>query len=247
MFPSTSVRAGVATAARTALLATAAMMVWGSTGRPSGQAPSSAPGPQPAAPAAPTQTLDWASQTFATQCSGCHGDALQGARAGSLLDDKWIYGGDDDSLARTIREGRPEADMPGFASALDEPRIRELVAMIRTTAVRGKARRRRAPPPRSTAWSRARGTRSGSTTLTDALETPWGMAVLPDGRILVTERPGRLRIIEHDRLVRHPWPVCRPCGPGKTAGFSTSRRTRSLRRTAGSISRMPSSATRRAR
>ena len=35
-------------------------------------------------------------------------------------------------------------------------------------------------------------------TVTAGLEHPWGMAFLPDGRVLVTERPGRLRIIERD-------------------------------------------------
>ncbi len=37
------------------------------------------------------------------------------------------------------------------------------------------------------------------------LEHPWGMAFLPDGRILVTERPGRLRLIENGRL--NPKPI----------------------------------------
>ena len=36
------------------------------------------------------------------------------------------------------------------------------------------------------------------------LEHPWGLALLPDGRWLVTERPGRLRIISADGVVSAP-------------------------------------------
>lgn len=40
--------------------------------------------------------------------------------------------------------------------------------------------------------------------ITRGLEHPWGMAFLPDGRILVTERPGRLRLIEKGQLLPEP-------------------------------------------
>jgi glucose/arabinose dehydrogenase len=41
-------------------------------------------------------------------------------------------------------------------------------------------------------------------TLSHGLVQPWGMAFLPDGRILITERPGRLRVFANGRLEPTP-------------------------------------------
>jgi glucose/arabinose dehydrogenase len=178
----------------TFLLSAAALVLGGAVARPGGQAP--------AVPAA--QSTDRATQTFALQCAGCHGDALEGARAGSLLDERWTYGGDDASLVRTIREGRADAGMPAFGGELDEARTREIVYMIRNLAARAKGRpATRATPAVEGVVTSARHT-FRIETITDALETPWAVAVLPDGRLLVTERPGRLRVIERGRLLPDP-------------------------------------------
>jgi aldose sugar dehydrogenase len=41
-------------------------------------------------------------------------------------------------------------------------------------------------------------------TLAEGLNHPWSIAFLPDGRMLVTERAGRLRVIEEGRLLEEP-------------------------------------------
>jgi len=44
----------------------------------------------------------------------------------------------------------------------------------------------------------------GTETVAEGLEHPWALAFLPDGRMLVTERPGRLRLVEKDGRLSKP-------------------------------------------
>ncbi len=45
----------------------------------------------------------------------------------------------------------------------------------------------------------------GVTTWVEGLEAPWSLVFLPDGRALVSERPGRIRLIEQGRLRPQPF------------------------------------------
>lgn len=120
-------------------------------------------------------------QVFAETCASCHGAKLQGGQAASLLDDAWMHGGDDASLARSIREGRTDAGMPAFGGALSEQEIRALVIFIREKV--DEARRA------ETVYSKPAGDTVVKSeehdfrveTVTEGLETPWALAFLPEG------------------------------------------------------------------
>jgi len=58
-----------------------------------------------------------------------------------------------------------------------------------------------APAPESPGPARARGGPT-VTTFAGGLEVPWELVFLPDGRALVTERPGRVRLISADGSLR---------------------------------------------
>jgi glucose/arabinose dehydrogenase len=62
-------------------------------------------------------------------------------------------------------------------------------------------------------------------TIASGLTNPWSIAFLPDGRLLVTEKPGRMRIVAKDGKL----------SPAR-AGCTTSCSTATMRRTARSIS-----------
>jgi glucose/arabinose dehydrogenase len=141
------------------------------------------------------------SQTWAESCAACHGTELAGGQAPSLLDDEWSFGGDDASLAESIRSGREDAGMPPFGGALSEDEIRALVIFIREQRKQHERDQTTFAAPEGDTVVESEKHAFRVETVVDGLEIPWSIAFLPDGRMLVTEKAGRLRVVEQGRLV----------------------------------------------
>jgi glucose/arabinose dehydrogenase len=143
-------------------------------------------------------------ETWAEACAACHGAKLEGGQAPSLLDDEWAFGGDDASLAESIRSGRVEAGMPAYGEALSEQEIRALVIFIREQRLQHQRDQTTFAAPEGDVVVESEKHAFRVETVVDGLEIPWSIAFLPDGRMLVTEKAGRLRVVEEGRLLPEP-------------------------------------------
>lgn len=148
------------------------------------------------------QRAGYITEFYALNCASCHGARMEGASAPSMLDEDWVNGGDDESLARSIRQGNVEKGMPAWSAALSEREIRAMVIFIREQ--RARARQTGIPQPAESLTVKSRLHSYQLNTWVAGLDDPWSLAFLPDGRALVTEKRGRLTVIEQGRLAAQP-------------------------------------------
>ncbi len=141
---------------------------------------------------------------YAERCAACHGAKLQGGQAKSLLDDEWKHGGDDASVTASIRDGRLDVGMPPFGAMMSEQEIRALVIFMREKADAARRASTVFAKPQGDTVAKSEEHAFKVETVTEGLETPWSVAFLPDGRMLVSEKPGRLRIVLNGKLLPEP-------------------------------------------
>jgi len=142
------------------------------------------------------------SRLYEQLCAACHGADLRGGQARSLLDDEWVCGnGDDASLFHVIRDGDEPNGMPAWGNLLSDDEIRGLVIYLREKATEAQHATTRYPQPQPDQIVQSRWHRFRLRTVVEGLATPWSLAWLPDGRMLITELPGRLRVVQNGRLL----------------------------------------------
>jgi len=138
-------------------------------------------------------------ETFTNLCSSCHGKDLKGNIAQSLLDGSWQFGSRNGDLFRSIKFGHPHFGMPSWGSVLDDEQINEMVDfLVDTEKLLGITK-----PPIPTEVE-TQDYDLTVETFTDSLDTPWGLTFLDQHTALVTERPGRLRMIKDGQMNAEP-------------------------------------------
>jgi len=145
-----------------------------------------------------------APQIYTQYCAQCHGSDMRGGMAGSLVDGVWTRGNTVKDIRETIKFGATSMGMPAFSDTLENAQIARLSQYVYDT------------------WQayialdpiHARPLLPKSTQTLDynvdvqhvfgQLDEPWGIAFADSDTILITEKPGRLRMFRNEELVPEP-------------------------------------------
>jgi glucose/arabinose dehydrogenase len=133
---------------------------------------------------------------YKENCVSCHGPEMTGGAAPSLVN-KSV---DDAKTTHSIRDGHPT-----LKHAFNDAEIRGLVIYIRERAAAYERDHTKSNPPApGIAVQSEKAVFKLEPIIESGLDLPWAVAFLPDGRMLVTERPGRLRVVENGKLLPEP-------------------------------------------
>ena len=177
--------------------------------QPDQEAPAKASGEELGPLGVPTAEvfgLNDAADVYADNCSSCHGTDLSGGRGPSLFNPALLSERTDEELRSAIVEGIPSGGMPAFGKQFDHDQVGRLLAYLRVRSGRlveaGPAVK---DPTNLVIKSKKQTVRVE--VVASGIDTPWGQAFLPDGRLLVTERPGKIRVVDPNDLGSVPQTV----------------------------------------
>ena len=139
------------------------------------------------------------SEIYQENCASCHGMKLQGGNAQSLVDGIWQFGQGRGYATRNIKHGITHLGMPAYEKTLTAKQINQVVDyLMETEKTYGTIK------PPIPAKLQTRDYEMNVQILAEGLEVPWSIDFIDKKTALVTERPGRLRIIKDGKLLGKP-------------------------------------------
>lgn len=149
---------------------------------------------------------------YTAYCADCHGAKLEGANGPALRNVRWTQADAASALTARIRDGIPQRGMPAWGGVIADADIAALAGFVVD---------RNLQPENDAQASRGAGKQLSGTVATNlydvrieplidaGLKQPKSLAVLADGRLLVTEENG-LRLVRDGMLTPQPIPGVPP-------------------------------------
>ncbi|MDO9375504.1 MAG: PQQ-dependent sugar dehydrogenase [Ferruginibacter sp.] len=119
-------------------------------------------------------------------CGGCHGEKMD-----AFVDRSWKHGSSREDLFKGIKDGYHDEGMPAFDSAFNDEETYALADYI-IEGIKNRKRYDFAKEPVRENLFVSEGITIKLDTVVRGLTIPWGMAFLPKGELLVTEKKGKL-------------------------------------------------------
>jgi glucose/arabinose dehydrogenase len=136
-----------------------------------------------------------AAENYKIHCSGCHGKKLN-----TFVERNWVYGNSYENILHSINVGYVDNGMPAYGVTFTEEELQDLVNYIISETEGITKEMLLNDNPDLSEIIQSNDMKFRTETLTKGINgTPWGLAQLPNGEILVTEKEGRLFLITNEQ------------------------------------------------
>lgn len=132
-------------------------------------------------------------------CATCHGADLKGGNSGSLVDGIWQFGAADSYKFRNVKFGIPHLGMPSYGAALKDDEIKAIMQFVSDSEKSSGAVK-----PAIVKEMETLDYKLNVEVFAEGLEIPWAIDFLDPTTALITEKPGRLRVVTKGKLQSEP-------------------------------------------
>lgn len=130
---------------------------------------------------------------YRSYCAGCHGDNLE-----KFADKDWMDEEGTSSVEKSIKNGIIEIGMPAFEKAFTNSEIEALALYVKDGIPTDRESLLRSVHADQIIVSEVH--RFVMDTVLLGLDVPWGLAFMPNGDLLISERKGTLHTFSNDQL-----------------------------------------------